>query len=125
MKKAALLTILASALQLAVGVRTEAQPAAGKVPRIGYLNLSSLSAEAPFVEAFRDGLRQLGYVEGQNIIVEYRYAESKIERLPELILSGAWLLQMGVIALSTSSSSMTRIAIMKSLWRFDWNRSAG
>ena len=53
-----------------------------KVSRIGWLNLSSLPAEAPFVEAFRDGLRRLGYVEGQNIIAEYRYAESKNERLP-------------------------------------------
>jgi hypothetical protein len=40
-----------------------------------------LPAEAPFVEAFRDGLHRLGYVDGQTIIIEHRYAESKTERL--------------------------------------------
>jgi putative ABC transport system substrate-binding protein len=55
-----------------------------KVPRIGYLTLGSISSSSPRREAFREGLRNLGYVEGQNIIVEYRYADGKTERLPEL-----------------------------------------
>ena len=50
-----------------------AQPP-GKVPRIGYLSGSSRSSMAPRTEAFRQGLRELGYVEGKNIVIEWRYA---------------------------------------------------
>lgn len=55
-----------------------------KVPRIGYLTTAAPSADSPDREAFREGLRNLGYIEGQNIMIEYRYAESRTERLPEL-----------------------------------------
>jgi len=56
----------------------------GKVPRIGFLGGASPSAAAHLVDAFRQGLRDLGYVEGQNIAIEYRFAEGKAERLPDL-----------------------------------------
>jgi putative ABC transport system substrate-binding protein len=56
----------------------------GKVPRIGFLMSTSPSTIADRVEAFRQSLRELGYVEGRNIVVEYRWAEGKIERLPAL-----------------------------------------
>ena len=56
----------------------------GKVPRIGYLGSSSPSAVPHLVDAFRQGLRDLGYVEGQNIAIEYRWAEGRLERLPNL-----------------------------------------
>ena len=62
----------------------EAQLPAGKNPRIGYLTLSSPAANSVRREAFLDGLRKLGYVDGQNIIIEYRYADSRADRLPEL-----------------------------------------
>ena len=55
-----------------------------KVPRIGYLTGDSQSADAPRRDGFRQGLRELGYTEGQNIFVEYRAAEGKSDRLPEL-----------------------------------------
>lgn len=55
-----------------------------KLPRIGFLTYDSASATALRLEAFRQGLRELGYVEGKNIIVEQRYAEGKFERLTEL-----------------------------------------
>ena len=58
------------------------QPA--KIPRIGILFVSSASAQSARVEAFRQRLRELGYVEGKNIVIEYRYAEGKLERLPDL-----------------------------------------
>jgi putative ABC transport system substrate-binding protein len=58
------------------------QPA--KIPRIGYLAASSLSANATRLEAFRQGLLELGYVEGKNIVIEYRYADGKFDRLPAL-----------------------------------------
>ena len=55
-----------------------------KVPRIGFLSSSSPSTNAARTEAFRQGLRELGYVEGKNIVIEYRSAEGKLDRLPAL-----------------------------------------
>src|SRR3989475_9121800 len=62
----------------------EAQQAK-KVPRIGFLSAASSSANAARIEAFRQGLRELGYVEGKSIVIESRYAEGKLERLPVLM----------------------------------------
>ena len=55
-----------------------------KIPRIGYLATASLSAFATRTEAFRQGLRELGYIEGKNILIEYRYADGKTDRVPAL-----------------------------------------
>ncbi len=55
-----------------------------KVPRIGYLGSSSPSLEPHFVEAFRQKLRELGHIEGENIAIEYRWAEGQDDRLPDL-----------------------------------------
>jgi putative ABC transport system substrate-binding protein len=68
---------------VALCVSVEAQQPA-KVPRIGYLALNSTSANSPRIEAFRQGLRELGYVEGKNIVIVYRYADGKLDRLPSL-----------------------------------------
>ena len=57
---------------------------AGKVPRIGFLDTSTASGSAVLLEAFRQELRKLGWIEGKNITIEYRFAEAKVERLPEL-----------------------------------------
>src|SRR5215813_6699861 len=57
---------------------------AGKVARIGYLSPLSISADSAYPEAFRQGLRELGYVEGKDVIIEARYADGKFERLPAL-----------------------------------------
>ena len=59
------------------GAVAEAQQQANKVPRIGYLTLASPSPNLARREAFLEGLRHLGYVEGQNIMIEYRYAEEQ------------------------------------------------
>jgi putative tryptophan/tyrosine transport system substrate-binding protein len=67
----------------ALDVQAQAQQP-GKVPRIGFLFPGSASTRSVFIEAFRQGLRDLGYIEGKNITVEYRYAEGKMERLPDL-----------------------------------------
>jgi putative ABC transport system substrate-binding protein len=56
----------------------------GKVPRIGFLDGSSASGIAVLVDAFRQELRKLGWIEGKSITIEYRFAEQKPERLPEL-----------------------------------------
>jgi ABC-type uncharacterized transport system substrate-binding protein len=55
-----------------------------KVPRIGYLSAGSASSNLPRMEAFRQGLRDLGYIEGKNISIEYRFAEGEYARLPDL-----------------------------------------
>ena len=55
-----------------------------KIPRIGFLGASSPSAISGRLDAFRQGLRERGYVEGKNIVIEYRYAEGKLDRLPAL-----------------------------------------
>src|SRR5262247_2998750 len=57
---------------------------AGKVPRIGFLGLTSPSDRPSLLDAFRQGLRELGWVEGQNIVIDYRYAEGRVDRLPDL-----------------------------------------
>ena len=67
---------------LAAPLAAEAQPA-GKLPRIGFL-FSGASGPAREVDIFRQGLRDLGYIEGQNIAIEYRFAGGQVERLPEL-----------------------------------------
>src|SRR5262249_49236821 len=57
---------------------------AGKLPTIGVLHLSSLEALAERMGGFRQGLKDIGYVEGENIAIEYRYAENQLDRLPAL-----------------------------------------
>jgi putative ABC transport system substrate-binding protein len=77
-------TVIAMVLVLLVApLAAEAQPAA-KMPRLGYLESRSPSRVADQLEALRQGLSELGYVEGRNIVIEYRYAEGKFERLPDL-----------------------------------------
>jgi len=68
---------------LASPLAAEAQQA-GRLPRLGYLGASSPTLEPEILEAFRQGLRDLGYVEGQSIAIEYRWAEGHDDRLPEL-----------------------------------------
>src|SRR6266550_2369410 len=83
MKKVGWSSILVAAMLLAVAVIGEAQQLA-RIPRIGYLATVSRSAIAVRIEAFRQGLRELGYVEGKNIVIEWRFAEGKLDRLPAL-----------------------------------------
>jgi len=72
------------ALLLAVTFHAEAQQT-GKIFRIGFLDSSTASGMAVLLEAFREELSKLGWVEGKNITIEYRFAEQKNERLPELV----------------------------------------
>src|SRR5262244_290810 len=91
---------------LAIGTFAEArQPA--KAPRIGFLGGSSPSAISARIEAFRRGLRELGYVEGKNIVIEWRYAEGKFDRYPAL---AAELVRLKVDVIVTSGPLPTRAA---------------
>jgi putative tryptophan/tyrosine transport system substrate-binding protein len=78
-----------------------------KDPRIGYLTGGTLSANSARHEAFRQGLRELGYVEGKNIVIECRSAEGKLDRLPAL---AADLVRLKVDIIVTGGSSPTRAA---------------
>jgi putative ABC transport system substrate-binding protein len=78
-----------------------------RVFRIGYLNNSSPSVTAARIEAFRRGLRELGYVEGKNIIIEWRSAEGKTDRLPAL---AAELVRLKVDIIVSSAPTVTRAA---------------
>ncbi|MGE5062110.1 MAG: ABC transporter substrate-binding protein, partial [Betaproteobacteria bacterium] len=80
MKKAGWSSILVVSVLLAVGVIADAQQPA----KIGYLSSDSPSTIAVRIEAFRQGLRELGYAEGKNIVIEWRFAQGKADRLPGL-----------------------------------------
>ena len=95
-----------SAMLLALSFPAEAQQPK-KVPRIGYLSAGSASSQSSRVEAFRQGLREFGYAEGKNIIIEYRYAEGKPERLKEL---AAELVRLKVDIIISGGPAVTRSA---------------
>jgi putative tryptophan/tyrosine transport system substrate-binding protein len=82
MRKAILFWLLTTML-LTTAPAANAQQA-GKVPRIGFLDNSTASSSAVLLEAFRQELSKLGWIEGKDIAIEYRFAEQKNERLPEL-----------------------------------------
>jgi putative ABC transport system substrate-binding protein len=83
MNKACWSSLLVAAMLLAVAVLADAQQA-GKIFRIGFLDNSTASGMAGLVETFRQELSKLGWIEGKNITIEYRFTEQKNEHLPEL-----------------------------------------
>ena len=103
-KKITVLTL--SALLLALGFSVEAQQPT-KIPLIGSLSGSSPSTSPARHEAFRQGLRDLGYVEGKNIVIERRWADGKFDRLPAL---AAELVRLKVDIIVTAGPQATRPA---------------
>ncbi len=81
------------------------QPA--KIPRIGFLGATTASVESTRIEAFRQGMRELGYVEGKSIVIEWRWAEGKFDRLPEL---AAELVRLKVEVIVTGGSTSSGAA---------------
>jgi putative ABC transport system substrate-binding protein len=106
LRKTALRSILFAGALLALAVTVEAQQPK-KVPRIGFLSAASSSAISARVEAFRQGLRELGYVEGKNIFIEWRFAEGKSDRLPSL---AAELVRLKVDVIVAEAPTSTRSA---------------
>ena len=88
---------------LTLPVAVEAQQS-GKVPRIGYLAQTSAVLGEPLLAAFRQGLRERGWVEGQNIVIEIRFADGNVDRFPALV---AELLHLKVDVIVTGSSATT------------------
>jgi putative ABC transport system substrate-binding protein len=93
---------------LVAPLAAEAQQA-GKVPRIGFLGNSTAALEANLIGPFREGLRDLGYDEGRNVLIEYRWAEGKYERFPALI---AELIALKVDVIVTAGTPAT-LAVKK------------
>jgi putative ABC transport system substrate-binding protein len=89
-----------------VGTNAEAQQPT-KIPRIGFLVANFPTTNPARIEAFRQGLRELGYVEGKNIVIEWRYAEGKLDRLPAL---AAELVRLKVDVIVTAGPAATRPA---------------
>ena len=78
-----------------------------KIPRIGFLIGTFPSTNAARIDAFREGLRELGYVEGKNVVIEYRWAEGKFDRLPDL---AAELVRLKVDVIVANGPVLTRPA---------------
>jgi ABC-type uncharacterized transport system substrate-binding protein len=106
MKKAAAPSFVVAVILLAVAAIAEAQQPK-KVPRIGYLAIVPLSALAPRTDAFRQGLRDLGYMDGKNTIVELRSSNGNRDRLPAL---AAELVSLKVDVIVTAGGGVTRVA---------------
>lgn len=107
MKRIVVVCLLTTAL-LSTATFLEAQQTSN-VPQIGWLSPSSASLEPTpsRLKSFRQGLAELGYVEGKNIAIEYRYAEGKLNRLPEL---AAELVRLKVNIIVTTGNESTRAA---------------
>jgi putative ABC transport system substrate-binding protein len=104
MRKITVLILCAMLLALCSSALAQ-QPA--KIPRIGYLIATSPSVIAARIEAFRQGLSELGYVEEKNIVIDYRYAEGKLDRLPAL---AAELVRLKVDVIVTAGPTDTKTA---------------
>jgi putative ABC transport system substrate-binding protein len=103
MRRRQFITLLGGAATWPIAARAQ-QPA--HVPRIGFLGLGPASAFASRVEALRQGLRDLGYIEGKNVVIEFRWAET-VDQLPEL---AAELVRMNVDVIFANSSTLVEPA---------------
>jgi putative ABC transport system substrate-binding protein len=97
------------AMLLVVCFPAEAQQPT-KVPRIGYLTAQTSPAELPRIDAFRQGLRALGYIEGQNIAIDFRFTDGKLERLPEVAAELVRLKVDVLIPVSTNAAQAAKRA---------------
>src|SRR5688500_19422770 len=103
MTKRIILLVLCSAVFAPCSAVQGQQPT--KIPRIGYVSTVSPAANATRIEALRQGLREPGYAEGKNIVIEWRYAEGKVDRLQSL---AAQLVRLKVDLTITGASEPTR-----------------
>jgi ABC-type uncharacterized transport system substrate-binding protein len=121
MTRRPLVLLVTLALSLLVApLAPEAQPARQTPARLGFLLNADPPLAAPFVEAFRHGLRDLGWIEGQNVRIEYRWAEGKAERHPELAadlvrLEVDVIIAAGSAALRAVQQATSRIPIVSAV----------
>ena len=103
------LTVMLTIALLAVPLAAEAQPM-GSVPRVGLLDPGSLVGRAPLWEAFRQRMRELGYIEGLTVVFEARGADGKLERLPALATELVRLKADAIVTTGTPSAQAARQA---------------
>ena len=108
--------LIFGAMLLALSFLAEAQQPK-KVPRIGFLDTGTAPGSAVLVESFRQEMRKLGWIEGKNMTIEYRFAEQKTERLPELAadlvrLKVDLIVTQGTPAALAAKSATTTIPIV-------------
>ncbi len=101
MKRRKFLTLLGAATAWPLAARAQQT---GKMSRIGYLGSSSPSLEPHYIEAFRQKLRDLGHVDGENIVIEYRWAEGQDDRLPNLATELVRLMPDIIVTTGTPST---------------------
>lgn len=85
---------------------------AAKVPRIGYLGVTSSSDRPALLDTFRRGLRERGWIEGQNIVIDYRFAEGRLDRLPDLAAELVRLKVDVIVSLGTQGVTAAKDATM-------------
>jgi hypothetical protein len=94
---------------LVVSKRSSAQQAPAKVPRVGWIWAGRSAGNPTELEGFRQGLRELGYIEGQNVIVDYRFGEDSHDRLADLAPELVRLGRMSWSHLATFRSAPSRV----------------
>jgi putative ABC transport system substrate-binding protein len=107
MKRREFIALASGAVAWPMVVRAQQQP---KVPRIGYLGVTSPTDRPRLLDAFRQRLRELGWVEGQNVAIDYRFAEGRLDRLPHLAADMVRLKVDVIVSLGTQGVTAAKNA---------------
>src|SRR5258706_11532559 len=108
MQRREFITLFGGAAMWPLAARAR-QPA-GRVYRVGHFTISSREQQLHLIKAFEEGLRSLGYRNGENVVIEYRFADGEMERLPAL---AADLVRLGVDIIVTGGGNPSTVAAMK------------
>jgi putative tryptophan/tyrosine transport system substrate-binding protein len=108
MKRREFITLIGGAATWPLAAR--AQQPAGRVYRVGYLSIGSREQTLHFIKAFEEGLRSLGYRVGENVVIEYRFANGEMERLPANV---ADVVRLGVYIIVAAGTNPITVAAMK------------